>query len=66
MNHRVMTNCIDTLLKHGNGSHTLGDKGLARIAHYQGFDPTEFKAAFLEAETRKSLSPSNTCQEYDK
>ena len=56
MNRLVMTNCIDTLLKHGNGSRSLN---LDRIASFQGFDPVEFRAAFLDAETRKSLTPSD-------
>jgi hypothetical protein len=54
---RVMHNCIRTLLDNGNGSHSLD---LDRIARFQGFDATVFRAAFLEAETERSMRPSNS------
>lgn len=55
--HRMMTNCARTiLLDPNNGSHNIN---LDRIAEYQDFDPTEFRALFLEMETKRSLEPDN-------
>lgn len=59
-----MDNLIATILKQDNRGKTLN---LDRIAHYQGFNPGEFRARFAHLETawraeqtRKSLQPSNT------
>ena len=56
---RMMASCIKTLLDHDNSSRTLD---LDRIARFQQFDPTEFRAAFLSAETERSMRPRN---QYD-
>ena len=59
---RTMHNCIKTLLDHDNSSHKLN---LDRIAFHQGFDAVEFRAAFLAAETERSMRPRNY-EEMDK
>lgn len=54
---RMMSSCIKTLLDHGNSSRVLD---LDRIARFQQFDPIEFRAAFLTAETERSMRPRNS------
>lgn len=62
---RRLASLVACLLDNGNTPYSIGDAGLARIGHYQGFTLAELSHEFAKQQTERSLSPCNL-EEMDK